>query len=286
MKSNLTWKIHRNLRDDAMAQGEDIANVFDFPTPPIDPLAIIKQEPLIYAEGADFGNAFDGCLEYLGKRYLLGYNTKYNRHEDAPLHPRARFTIAHELGHYFLDTHRNLLQSAGFRYSCTTERFESDTEMELQADYFATGLLMPSAIIAPIVNRTPEPDLATIQEVSRKFQVSMTSMLHRWVKISDFPCALLSVSPKGGIEWGWVSEPLFNIGAYHRRPNVVSSDAKHFLQSTNSTSYKEGHGKGLLHYWLDTKFKNLSIEEFYAAIPHTTSILVFIFAYDDEIQAL
>lgn len=286
MKSNLTWKIHQNLRDDAMAQGEDIAKVFEFAEPPIDPLAIIKQEPLIYAEGADFGNAFDGCLEYLGKRYMLAYNTKYNRHEDATLHPRVRFTIAHELGHYFMDTHRNLLQSTGVPYSCTTERFESDTEMELQADYFATGLLMPTRIIAPIVNRTPEPDLATIQKVAGKFQVSMTSMLHRWVKISDFPCALLSVSPKGAIQWGWVSEALFHIGVYRRKPNVVSSDAKHFLQNTDRTSYQEGRGKSLLHHWFDTKFTALSVEEFYAAIPYVANILVFLFAYEDEVQAL
>ena len=197
MANNLSWKLLQNSRDHAMSQGENITREFNFETPPIGLFEIIKAEPAIYAEGADFGDAFDGRLEYLGDKYLLVYNTKYNEERNIQdMHPRIRFSIAHELGHYFLDEHRNILRSGGPAYLCITE-FQSDKELELQADYFATGLLMPSHLLSPIVNKKAEPDLTIVKNVAQQFQVSLTSMMIRWVKLSDFPCGVFSVTNTG-----------------------------------------------------------------------------------------
>jgi hypothetical protein len=276
-----SWKMAQVLRDYAMAQGEEIIKLFEIEKPPVNPFTIIESEPTIYAEGADFGDAFDGRLEYLGGKYLLAYNTKYNRNNENGLHPRIRFTIAHELGHYFLDEHRNVLRRGRLEYSCNTE-FKTDTEMELQADYFATGLLMPSHILGPIVNKIPEPNLKAIQIAAQKFQVSMTSMMLRWVKLSDFPCGVFSV--KGNqISWGWVSESLLGIKAYQKKDKVVSPDAISFLKNSDLSQYREGKGKGLLDYWVDVDRMDVSVEEFYANVPYTKNTLVFFFAYEDEI---
>lgn len=284
MKNNLSWTIKKNIRNDAMAQGEDIAKIFEFNKLPVDPLFIIKEEPLLYAEGDDFADAFDGRLEYLGPKYLLVYNTKYNRRQGANLHPRVRFTIAHELGHYFLDAHRNLLRKGTTQYSCTTEKFNSAIEIELQADYFATGLLMPSGLVSPFVNRTSEPDLNAIKDIAGKCQVSMTSMMLRWIKLSHFPCGLFSVKLNGEISWGWVSETLFQLKAYRKLSYPKSADFKRFLETNSMTSYSEGTGKGFLGDWLITQYGKLSVEEFYAVMPYTQNVLVFIYAYEDEIM--
>lgn len=284
MRNKLSWKLLMNLRDYSMSQGEDIVKEFYFVKPPIDPFVIIKAEPTIYAEGADFGDAFDGRLEYLGNKYLLVYNTKYdnNRNKQDGLHPKIRFTIAHELGHYFLDEHRNILRNGGPEYSCTTE-FQSDTEMELQADYFATGLLMPSHILSTIVNKVSEPDLGIIKDIAQQFQVSLTSMMIRWVKLSDFPCGIFSVTPNG-IEWGWISDALVKIGVYRRKKGAVQSpEAKKFIQSASMDQYREGHGLSLLHYWVDTPRLNLSINEFYSIISYTKNMLVFFHGYEEEL---
>ena len=283
MRNRLSWKIQQGMRDQAMAQGEAIASVLEYIEPPIDPMDIIAQEPLIHAEGDDFGNAFDGRLEYLGDRYLLVYNTKYNRTQSGEQHPRVRFTIAHELGHYFLDTHRDMLRKGGPQYTCTTEQFRAEKEMELQADYFATGLLMPSDILAPAINRISEPDLTTIKQVARSFRVSLTSMMLRWVKLSHFPCAVFSAAPTGIVEWGWASEVMMQVGRCHRKKTIASGDALQFLKSVDFTRYAEGHGKGLFGYWAETENSDWSVEEFYAVIPYTKSILIFIFIYEDEL---
>jgi Zn-dependent peptidase ImmA (M78 family) len=274
------------VRDQAMAEGEEIALVSKCVALPIDLMNIIKQEPLIHAEGDDFGDAFDGRLEYLGNRYLLVYNTKYNKAHSGEQHPRVRFTIAHELGHYFLDAHRSMLQKGGPQYTCTTEQFNAEKEMELQADYFATGLLMPSDMLAPVVNKIPEPDLAVIKQVAGSFNVSLTSMILRWVKLSDFPCAVFSVAPAGIIEWAWPSEAMARIGRCHKKKAIASTEALQFVKSTDLAKYTEGHGKGVFGCWAETEYTELSVEEFYAAMPYRNSTLIFIFAYEDELMDL
>ncbi len=285
-RNNLAWKIQQNTRDDAMAQGENIIEVTGISTLPINVFNIIKEEKPIHTEGDDFGDDFDGRLEYSGHRYLLVYNTKYNKEQynKSQFHPRIRFTIAHELGHYFLETHRNMLRSGKMKYSCTTERFQAKKELELQADYFATGLLMPSKILSPLVNQASEPSLTTIKRTASQFQVSMTSMMLRWVKLSHFPCGVFSVNPKGLIEWGWVSEPLAETKAYRKNSKLISKDAQKFLSSAHFDQYSEEVGKGFLGDWVNTIHGNLSVEEFYAIMPFSKSLLVFIYAYEDEIM--
>lgn len=75
---------------------------------PIDPLAVVRSERrLIKARGGILGNRYDGKLEYDRSRnlFLLFFNTKYDVVPGLH-HPRTRFSIAHELGHYFIEHHR------------------------------------------------------------------------------------------------------------------------------------------------------------------------------------
>ena len=287
-KNNLSWKLLQNVRDHAMAQGEGIIELSSIDSPPVEVFDIIKNEKVLHAEGADFGTDFDGRLEYLGHKYLLAYNTRYNRDQfdSATLHPRMRFTIAHELGHFYIESHRNILRSGKIRYTCTTERFQAEKELELQADYFATGLLMPSRILSQVINRTPEPYLSKIRDVANKFQVSLTSMMLRWVKLSHFPCGVFSINPDGAIVWGWLSEPLIEINSSWKNDRIASKDAGKFMTSSSFEKYREGAGKGLLSDWVRTPHDRLSVEESYCIMPYFRSLLVFIYAYEDELISL
>jgi hypothetical protein len=284
MPSDLPWKLLQNLRDHAMHQGEEIASVYGFSGPPVDPLEVVAGEQAIHAEGDDLGEAFDGCLEYVGNRqFLLAYNTKYNAwpHE-GDHHPKVRFTIGHELGHYFLDEHRGMLVGGGPRYTCVTE-FQVDPQMEHEADCFAAGLLMPSYLLNPLVNRRPEPSLADVRDVASRFRVSMTSMLVRWVRVSHFPCAVFSVT-SSGVRWGWVSEAFVNVGAYRRHNGPVRSrDAQRFFQTGSLAQYREGNGLGYLHHWVEVDRQDVDVREFYAVIPYHQHMLVFITGSEDDL---
>ena len=270
-----------------MLQGEGVVEALCISSYPIDVFSVIGQEPLVYAEGADFGEDFDGRLEYLGNRYLLVYNTKYNKYQSdrKHQHPRIRFTIAHELGHFYIEGHRNLMQRERFNYNCITEVFSNKKELEIQADYFATGLLMPANMLSPIINKL-ELSRESIKQTASDFQVSLTSIMLRWVKLSHFPCGLFSVDWQGNILWGWVSEPLAEIHAYDKRDKLQSGDGSAFLTKVDHTQYQDGEGQGLLRDWVNTKHTSVSVQENYFVIPATKNMLVFIRAYEDEILAL
>lgn len=71
---------------------------------PVDPKKLADSEaPVLVLIGDDFRNRFDGQLEYHAakNRFLLFYNTKYDAALPAGTHhPRTRFSIGHELGHW------------------------------------------------------------------------------------------------------------------------------------------------------------------------------------------
>lgn len=286
MSRKLFWKLVQSIREHALHQGEEIASVMDFVSLPIDLLKIIDSEPNLYAEGADFGDVFDGRLEYVGPRFLLAYNTKYDQWDHAGKHhSKVRFTIGHELGHYYLDDHRLYLLKGGKPHPCFTE-FQSDPYVEQQADCFAAGLLMPSFLLGPHVNREAEPTLEIIKNTAKEFEVSITSMMIRWTSLSDFPCATISVSANGIINWGWLSGGFKQVGGYcvRRNKKVLSEDALKFLQMDMSFShYREGNGLGYAHQWIDFEITNISVKEFYAVVPYIHQTLVFITAPEDEL---
>ncbi len=281
--NNFEKMIVQNSRDEALHFGEDIVFTLKIQKPPVNLFDIIKDEQIIHVEGADFGNEFDGRIQYLGKKYLLAYNDKYNKEfiNTNTLHPRIRFTIAHELGHYFIDSHREMLKT-GKQYSCKIGSFVSGNELERQADNFASGLLMPSYLLSPIVNNTPEPNLEDFKKVIGQFQVSMPSMMIRWSRLSDFPCGVFAISEKGIIDWGWTSKTIYNIGHYKKECAVESIDAKCFLSSVDFNLYSEGVGKGMLKDWVKNSETKASVEELYSVIPSMNKVLVFIYGYEDE----
>ena len=54
------WNFLKAARDYAAERGEEISRELAFRSPPIDPFRVIEHEPLLYAEGANFRDAFDG----------------------------------------------------------------------------------------------------------------------------------------------------------------------------------------------------------------------------------
>src|SRR5207247_1657430 len=99
-----------------------------------------------------YGDAFDGLLEHRSGRFHVYANLDRVEREDSP---RARFTLAHELGHYFIDEHRNAL-AAGLALSHPSFcDFESDLPVEKEADHFASNLLMPAKGFRKLAARAP-----------------------------------------------------------------------------------------------------------------------------------
>lgn len=280
----LEWKLEQAKLKKATTLGEQIASESGFSEAPIDPFKVIKKEQgRLKAFGDDFGSDFDGRLEFQKPRFLLFYNTKYNQWgHDGQRHPKVTFTVGHELGHYFLEPHRNYLMSGGGAHGSETQ-FESNRIVEREADCFSSGLLMPRFLLGKIVNRAA-PTLDRIKHARDQFQVSLTSMLVRWVQLCDFPCAIASIR-YNTIEWGFCSPGLKQAGGYgiKRAKPVTSRTASDFIQQDASlTGYREGNGQSIASHWIPNADLSFVFAEQLIVVPSTRQVLVLLTADEDD----
>lgn len=282
------WKLQQNARDGALAKGEEVAKSSGFAMGPVDPFKVVASEGgQIHAEGDDFRDAFDGRLSYHDGRFLLIYNTRYNAWaRNGTHHPKVRFTVAHELGHYFLDRHREFLVNRRLPIESFTE-FESQREVERQADAFAAGLLMPKYLVAPVINTNTEATVESVKLAAARFDMSLTSMMVRWTQLSHFPCATLCVR-QGRIQWGFVSEAFRACRLWRAQRSVAISgrDAKAFLADDPSCgSFREGSGQGRASNWLEGESDPVDVQESYVVIPYSRCMLVLLTAEECDLPS-
>ena len=102
------WRIEQSAQSSAGMQADALVRHLGL-SYPIDVFRIAKEEhPRLRLGGRDFGDRFDGKLRYNSEKRCFGllYNTKYDAGvRPGTHHPRTRFSIAHELGHYHLEHH-------------------------------------------------------------------------------------------------------------------------------------------------------------------------------------
>lgn len=253
---------------------------------PIDPLKVVECEShFIVAHGDNFADAFDGRLEYDHPLFVLFYNTKYDHlwPHRGEHHPKVHFTIAHELGHYFLERHRRYLLKARQPHNSEAE-FVADNFAEREADCFAAGLLMPETLLRPRVNKRP-PSIPAIRNATGDYHVSFTSMLVRWIQLCDFPCAMACVQG-GNIKWGFISEGFAQkrIFALKRATPLGSSDALEFYRQESALkAYREGSGWGITSQWFDSDHKGIEVNESYLVVPSTQQMLILLTASEDDL---
>jgi hypothetical protein len=148
--------------------------------------------------------AFDGMLELRTDRFHIYCNL--DRLEGAGT-ARSRFTIGHELGHYFIDEHRNaLLRGLAPPHPSQCE-FESDLLVEREADHFSSHLLMPHAEFNEIAARQ-QPGLPGILTIAQHFKASVTSTAIRYVQLERVPCVVVKWSDDR-LQWRWASTEFF-----------------------------------------------------------------------------
>ncbi len=132
---------------------------------------------------------------------------------------RRNFTLAHELGHYFLHRHTH---PSGLE--CTNRNMadwdEERNKIEGEANTFASYLLMPlDDFREQIKGRIIDIDL--MSELSDRYAVSLTAAILKWMTITD-KRAMIVVGKEGFIDWAWSSEALLKSGVYYRARQVVT----------------------------------------------------------------
>ena len=180
----------------SMANG--IASLY--PTPiPLLKLANDEGISVIYDKYGK--NTFDGMTWYEPQqdKFYIHINTERGNTEK---NTKGRFTLAHELGHYFIDHHRlamekGIMQAHIHRY----EPFGKNEEwiIEREADEFAANLLMPmSQFVADLNGKVLSGEL--IKDIAEKYNVSFSACAIRYLKLNRIPIMLV-FSQMGRVKW-------------------------------------------------------------------------------------
>lgn len=110
----------------------------------------------------------------------IGFNPK-----ESPY--RIRFSIAHELGHYFLHSNNSkgiFMDKLMFRKNIKLYN-RREEQVEIEANYFAANLLMPKQILINEINQLDylDDDEDNIKKLADKFQVSVSAMTFRLINL-------------------------------------------------------------------------------------------------------
>ena len=178
-----------------------------FPSGRVDAEVILQQKSVTTSFGS-YGDYFDGMLECLNGEFHVYCNT---RRVEGRTSPRARFTLAHELGHFFIDEHRQALLQGSPPHGSRCE-YESDILVEQEADTFASNLLLPrTRFLNTAKTRGLPHGLSGILNLASTFGTSITATAIRYAQEDLVPCTVIKWNDKG-FAWKWFSPETYRAG--------------------------------------------------------------------------
>lgn len=180
-------------RGEALLTEENITGL------PVDPFAIANKHDIVVQAKPDTESGVSGMLLRHGNAFGILYAS------DIPNEGFQRFSVAHELGHYFLDGHiDHVLPNDGVHASHAG--FSSGDPYEQEADNFAVGLLMPSKPFKKLMGRA-RLGLQDIEAARETCKTSLTSTAIRYAELTDDAVAVI-LSTGRSIDYCILSEAM------------------------------------------------------------------------------
>jgi hypothetical protein len=182
----------------ASLQGEQVIRERGISAFPVDPVAVARVLDIeVVAKRVREG--VSGMLLRVGNSFGI----VYARHIDNP--GVERFSIAHELGHYFLPGHVDAVLGDSDAHE-SHAGFGSGDRHELEADHFAAALLMPRQMFSTALRRAGE-GIVAIEHLAGVCNTSLTATAIRYTQCTSDPMAIV-VSTGGSIDYCFMSDAL------------------------------------------------------------------------------
>lgn len=182
----------------ARRQGELKAKEMGFECFPVDPFAIADAEDIFVEPKTPDQAGVSGGIIFHNENVGIFYATNIKSEGF------RRFTVAHELGHYFLEGHpEEILKTAPIHIS-RAGFSQGTSSIELEADHFASGLLMPTKLVSEIIGSN-HVGLDGIIALSELAECSLTASAIRAAECSDYPMAVV-MSSGDKIAYAFMSE--------------------------------------------------------------------------------
>ncbi|MDR2011895.1 MAG: ImmA/IrrE family metallo-endopeptidase [Rhodanobacter sp.] len=149
----------------------------------VDPFEIAARHNIVVQAKPDTESGVSGMLLRHGNSFGILYAS------DIPNEGFQRFSVAHELGHYFLDGHIDHVLLNDDVHS-SRAGFSSGDPYEQEADNFAVGLLMPAKLFTRLMGRS-RLGLADIESARDICKTSLTATAIRYAELTDDAIAVI-----------------------------------------------------------------------------------------------
>lgn len=166
---------------------------------PIKPIEIAERRDILVKPKLATDHGVSGMLVKVGDAFAIAYATHI------PSDGFKRFSIAHELGHYFLPGHPEAVFAHGDSHT-SHAGFVAGDPVELEADHFAACLLMPRKLFVKEMDRRRD-GMDAVLALSARCETSLTATAIRYAELSSACCAVV-VSSGSSIDYCFLSKSL------------------------------------------------------------------------------
>ncbi|QGQ25807.1 ImmA/IrrE family metallo-endopeptidase [Gimesia benthica] len=167
---------------------------------PVDPFGLADSHNIVVQAKPSSSSGVSGYLIRVGDQFGIQYATHIK------VEGFKRFTVAHELGHYFLPGHPEHLFPNGEGIHHSMSGFISSDKFERQADFFAAALLMPRDLFLGALRRAGD-GFEGIETLAETCVTSITATAIRYTKFAEDPVAVV-VSSGNQVDYCFMSEAL------------------------------------------------------------------------------
>ena len=168
------------IEEDIRVKVEGLLGRFNVRRPPVPVDRVAKQLGLLLAPlPAD--QEISGAIIRKAGRVVIAVNPAHHVN-------RQRFTISHEVGHYFL--HEGLEEHVDQDFRVAWRNADSSKAVnwtEIQANRFAAELLMPTRFLEEDLDALPRITKHTVAMLARKYVVSPEAMKIRLSQLGIIP---------------------------------------------------------------------------------------------------
>lgn len=184
----------------AAQAAEQIVKGMGVTTLPVDPRAIAEKREIVVQAKPVEDKGCSGMLVRLGNDFAIAYATHLQNEGF------ENFSIAHELGHYFMPGHVEAVIQGENGMHVSRAGFNSNNKYEAEADRFAAGLLMPRHLFFPAIEKAGQ-GLVAIDALAILCKTSLHATAIRYTQCTRDPVAII-VSRGGIIDHCFMSEAL------------------------------------------------------------------------------
>jgi hypothetical protein len=230
---------------------------------PVDPEAVAATLHIPVAETPGFPPHCFGALSLTDSQFRILIS------DACPTRGLRRFTVAHEIGHASMDHHTEAMNwvnhESGTQIALSEGHYRSAKDVvEVEADHFASELLMPQRWAQPLVDQLP-PGIEAIRTLAERFDTSLTSAAVRYAGLSAPP--LLVVLSRGTvIEWVSPSREVAHADFFRYNPMRAASLPRRCATSRLADdpdgvrSCREATSSGHLCEWFPRAPRDVTVE--------------------------